>query len=341
MVLLFLAYSGYKSPSVKADKSQTSSLTSSTAVSAASNVTTATVDAVQAANLAASVASSADLSVSDSVSEQSISVSTSAELEQHETVAINKPQITDPTAKVDAITSYLAVEGDTVPSIAAKFGVSSQTIRWANNLTNDTVVAGATVVIPATDGAIYTASTDIALSDLASKYGSSVDSIMAANGLDGSSITAGTRILIPGGVLPENERPGYKSTVSRSSGVARPSTTYVPYSAGNRYAYGYCTWYAYNRRVQIGPPIPSNLGNANTWDDRAAAAGYLVNRTPAAGAVFQTDSGYAGHVGVVERVNPDGSILVSEMNYHGGPGTGWGKISTRTITNPGNYKYIH
>ncbi|HMQ96697.1 MAG TPA: LysM domain-containing protein, partial [Candidatus Nanoperiomorbaceae bacterium] len=133
MVLLFLAYSGYKSPSVKADKSQTSSLTSSTAVSAASNVTTATVDAVQAASLAANVADTANLSVSGSVSEQSVSASTSAELEQHESATINKPQITDPTAKVELISSYTAVAGDTAASIAAKFGVSEQTIRWANN----------------------------------------------------------------------------------------------------------------------------------------------------------------------------------------------------------------
>lgn len=342
LVLAVLAFSGYKSPSVIAGKTQDNNITKSiTASSTASSV--ATVNAAQAANLAASVASTADLSVSDSVSEQSVSVNTSAELGQHETVAINKPQITDPTAKVEAITSYLAVEGDTVSSIASKFDISDQTIRWANNLTNDTVAVGATVIIPATDGVVYTAKEDIQLSDISSKYGSSVDSIMAANGLDSTTVSAGTRILIPSGVLPENERPGYRSktTITTSNGVAKPSTTYVPYSSGNKYAYGYCTWYAFNRRVQLGKPLPSNLGNANTWDDRAAAAGYIVNRTPSVGAVFQTDVGYAGHVGVVESINPDGSITVSEMNYHGGPGTGWGKISTRVINNPGNYKYIH
>lgn len=341
MVLLVLVASGYRSPSVRADKNQNNNIVAKSVVAstAASSITTA-VDAAQAVNLAASVADTANLSVSNSVSEQSISVSTITELEQHEAATISKPQITDPTAKVEPITSYVAIEGDTVPSISAKFNISDQTLRWANNLTGDTVAVGATITIPATDGVVYTVKYDSKLTDIASKYNSSVDSIMIANGLDDEAVVSGARILIPGGVLPNDERPGYVKPFI-SSAVAKPSTNYVPYSAGNKYAYGNCTWYAYNRRAQIGRPVPSNLGNANTWDDRAAAAVYLVNRIPAVGAVIQTDAGRYGHVGVVESINADGSIVISEMNYHGGPGTGFGKVSTRTITNPGDYKYIH
>jgi hypothetical protein len=38
------------------------------------------------------------------------------------------------------------------------------------------------------------------------------------------------------------------------------------------------------------------------------------------GAVFQTSAGYYGHVGIVERVNNDGSFYVSEMNWNGHSG---------------------
>ena len=40
--------------------------------------------------------------------------------------------------------------------------------------------------------------------------------------------------------------------------------------------------------------------------------------------------GWAGHVAYVEHVNPDGSFVVSEMNFYG-TGGGWGRVDRRTI----------
>ena len=82
--------------------------------------------------------------------------------------------------------------------------------------------------------------------------------------------------------------------------------------------------------------MASGWGNANTWDYYASLSGYRVDSIPSVGAIFQTKSGYYGHVGIVERVNPDGTIYVSEMNY-----SGWNVISHRTITNLSGYKFIH
>ena len=42
---------------------------------------------------------------------------------------------------------------------------------------------------------------------------------------------------------------------------------------------------------------------------------------------MQTTTGYYGRVAYVERVNADGSILISEMNYANGPYN----TNTRTI----------
>ena len=110
-------------------------------------------------------------------------------------------------------------------------------------------------------------------------------------------------------------------------------------AAGNRYAYGYCTWYAYNRRAALGMKLPSvTWGNANTWDTGAAASGYLVNGVPSVGAVFQTDGGAYGHVGIVEEVYADGSIKISEMNY-----AGWNRV-TEGYLSPSEYAgydFIH
>jgi len=342
-VLVAFVVSGYKSPSVGADH-QVAPVAQSQPTQAANVAPLTTIDEVNSANLAASVASSANLSVADSVYNQSISISTSADLGQYDATTIDKVSTAnDVTTNVGVLTNYTVVEGDTAASIAAKFGVSAQTVRWANNLTGDAVAIGSTVVVPVADGVVYTVKAGDDLNAVAAKYKSNIDDIVMINDLSGTTAAADAKLLLPSGVLPVKEQPGYRPPVTHStagnSDTGSRSSLFVPVSNGNRYAYGYCTWYAYNRRMQLGMPIPSNLGNANTWASRARAAGYLVDRTPAVGAVFQTSAGYAGHVGIVERVNPDGSIFVSEMNNQAYGG--WGIVSTRTIYNPGDYNYIH
>lgn len=88
--------------------------------------------------------------------------------------------------------------------------------------------------------------------------------------------------------------------------------------AGNTYAWGNCTYWVFAMRLWAGYPIPTSWGNANTWEDRAIRDGYEVNRTPAVGAVFQTDEGKWGHVAYVAMVNAQtGEWTISEMNYAG------------------------
>ena len=88
----------------------------------------------------------------------------------------------------------------------------------------------------------------------------------------------------------------------------------------NRFAFGYCTWYVANKRY-----IPW-LGNAIDWWPNARAYGYAEGQSPQVGAVMVTrESGY-GHVAYVEAVYPNGSWMVSEMNF-----IGWDRVSTRVI----------
>lgn len=59
--------------------------------------------------------------------------------------------------------------------------------------------------------------------------------------------------------------------------------------------------------------------------------GMSVSEAPAVGSVmWHKDTSIAwglGHVAYVERINDDGSAVVSEMNYRG-----WNVISERTVT---------
>lgn len=107
-------------------------------------------------------------------------------------------------------------------------------------------------------------------------------------------------------------------------------------NGNNYYTWGQCTYYAFDRRQQLGKSVGNLWGNANNWASAARQNGYQVNHTPEVGAIFQSNAGSYGHVGVVERKNSDGSILVSEMNWQG-----VGQKSYRTVHNTGQYNYIH
>ncbi len=107
----------------------------------------------------------------------------------------------------------------------------------------------------------------------------------------------------------------------------------------NTYEWGNCTYWAYAMRVWAGNPIGKWWGNANTWDDSARKENYVVNHTPAVGAVFQTDEGEWGHVAYVIKVDPmTGEWTISEMNAQG-----LNVVSQRTFSkgSAGYYTFIH
>ena len=112
-----------------------------------------------------------------------------------------------------------------------------------------------------------------------------------------------------------------------------------PPMPGNTYAWGNCTWWAYAMRQWAGSPIPTTWGNANTWDNNAKRDGYVVNQTPAIGAIYQTDEGGYGHVAYVIAVDPiNGHWTISEMNA-----PTLNVVSTRTFLPEAanHYKFIH
>src|SRR5699024_3905288 len=112
----------------------------------------------------------------------------------------------------------------------------------------------------------------------------------------------------------------------------------------NYYTWGSCAWYVFEKRSSMGMSVGYGWGDAKSWASNAQAAGYSVNNTPSVGSIMQapayTNRSYGqGHVAIVERVNGDGSILVSEMQFGGG----LGDKSTRTISasNVSSHNLIH
>ena len=304
------------------------------------------VDQLQAAQLAADTAQVANLSVATNVSNLSISLGAKSELSQVSDTVLSKPQIVQSGTGTRGVIEYTTVAGDTAQSVAARFGLSAQTIKWANGMINDSLATGTKLQIPSVNGVVYTVKSGDSVESIASKYGTAKERILTYNDLETTGVTPGSKIILPDGVLPDNERPEsirQTSTVAATPRTTNPvGTSYYASAAavGNRYDYGYCTWYAYNRRAELGRPVGSFWGNASSWAYMARGSGFRVDNVPEVGAVMQDSysAGGYGHVAVVESVGADGSVTVSEMNY-----AGWNVKSSRTLDagQAARYNYIH
>lgn len=81
------------------------------------------------------------------------------------------------------------------------------------------------------------------------------------------------------------------------------------------YTFGNCTWGA----CQLRAWIPDGLGDGGDWAFNAPAHGLQVTMTPTVGAAvsYCRGDGYSefGHCGIVDQVFPDGTFLVTEMNF--------------------------
>jgi len=99
--------------------------------------------------------------------------------------------------------------------------------------------------------------------------------------------------------------------------------------AADGFTFGYCTWWVAHKR-----DVPWR-GNAAQWWWNARAFGFAEGSMPRAGAIMVmgiSSTSPQGHVAYVESVNANGSFLVSEMNWWGVPGGGWGRVDYRTVT---------
>ena len=299
------------------------------------------VDQLVATTVAADLAESTNLPIADNVANLSVSLAAKSELAQTSDTVISKPQIVQPQAGSREISQYVVQAGDNADTIAARFGISKQTLKWANNLTSDAIEVNKVLTVPPVDGVVYTVKPTDSIDTIAEKYRVDKSRLISFNDLELGGLSANTQIVLPGGTLPANEQPGYSAprpSYSYGGSYTVVNSQVASASAGNRYARGYCTWYAYERRVQLGRPVGSFWGNAATWAAYARAAGYTVNNTPAPGAVMQNGGGY-GHVAIVESVGADGSVTLSEMNYAGN----FGRVTSRTISaaSAAGFNFIH
>lgn len=207
---------------------------------------------------------------------------------------------------------------DTVYTVAKQFNVTPKTIRETNGLPDNALKAGWQLIIPPVDGIVLEITNpDLSLDDIASKYRADLEKVVSYNGLEGpdSEIAMGDYLVVPGGVLPEPPKPAAAPTTQTNTSVpkaksTKPSIPKANFVGSNKFAGGHCTaWVASQTRVYW-------RGNANMWATNARKAGATVNRTPAVGAIIQTNESRWGHVGYITAVNGS-KVTFTEWNYAG------------------------
>jgi surface antigen len=294
-----------------------------------------TLDQAAAVDVAAKVATQTDLLVTADVNTNAKALNAQVNLATSDDGTLAKRDVVDTAGSANrGVLQYTVQSGDTLASVASNYNLTTDTVRWANNLADaDVLKPGQSLTILPISGIQLKVAAGDTPQALADKYQSNADQIVAFNNAEVNGLQPGQSIIVPDGVMPEAAKPA-SSLVANTPAKSAAATSIKISSGGgskaNGYSYGYCTYYVATRRA-----VPSNWGNANTWYSNAQISGYRVGSTPMPGAIAWTGAGYYGHVAYVESVS-GGMVTVSEMNYNGN----WGRVTSRTVP-ASSFRYIY
>ena len=232
---------------------------------------------------------------------------------------IQKPS-TAPLMATRPAQTVVVHSGESLAALAAEYDSNAAAIRWANGLTGSgDPAAGTSVLLPPGDGALVKVLPGETPTAFAQRLHLDPSVVLDYNALaSDDALPYGTYLQVPFGGAPAG------SLIADRFVLAKSGVPMVPADHGaNTFPYGQCTYYVASRRdVSWG-------GNAWAWYGNAAGI-RPEGHVPVEGAIVVFDIGWLGHVAYVEHVNPDGSFLVSEMNYYANGG-GWGLVDRRTV----------
>lgn len=132
------------------------------------------------------------------------------------------------------ITEYEIQEGDTISTIADRFGITTSTLYWANNLTaSSTIQPGKTLKIPPASGIIHKVVSGDTLDSIIKKYnGNKEDTIKYNNIGSDELISVDREILVAAGTPPPPPPPTPK-TPSTAISSSSWGSFFKPSSSAN------------------------------------------------------------------------------------------------------------
>jgi LysM repeat protein len=156
------------------------------------------------------------------------------------------------------ISVYVVREGDSLSQIATMFGVSVNTIIWANDIKRGSLIQeGQTLVILPISGVRYTVAKGDTLASITKKFKGDIEEIIQYNGLPENPVLAvGDEIVIPDGEMATvSYGSATTATVHGTSGPSYVGYYLMPVSGGARKSQGLHGYNGVDLAASSGTPV--------------------------------------------------------------------------------------
>lgn len=222
----------------------------------------------------------------------------------------------------ELIMDYAVEDGDTLTKIANDFGISLNTLLWANNLTARSILkVGQTIKILPIDGVLYTVKKGDNITVIAQKHKTDAEQIIDFNDLpaDGS-LKEGVELILPNGVMATTalaSTSSTKTTTTKKAATTVASTvkkaTSAAWAAAEKFFIVPVSGLITQGKHSYTPPA-IDIGNSCGTPIFAAADGVVSD-------VFETSSrsAYAGggYGNNIKIQHSDGSLSLYAHLYSG------------------------
>lgn len=156
-------------------------------------------------------------------------------------------------ARRSGVLAYSVAEGDTPGTIAARYGISTNSVLWANGITDgDVIRPGDVLVVLPVSGVLHTVKEGDDVTSIAQRYDAKVEDVIARNGLDtDGAIRAGQKLIVPDGQIRaaprrlayhEEEPSAEEPTVTPPSLRRQPGLGFLWPTANSRRISQYFGW---------------------------------------------------------------------------------------------------
>lgn len=125
-------------------------------------------------------------------------------------------------ADTPSLRAHVAAPGETLFSIAARYGLTPQTVAVNNGLADAAAVrAGDSLLVPPLDAAVHIVREGESLTAIAERYGAPATAVASLNGIEyePADVVPGRMLLLP---VPDGRYPGFRLRVSDAPRVFAP-----------------------------------------------------------------------------------------------------------------------